>query len=115
MGYFEEALNCYQQAFELLPRNDSVMRSYLLISLGILKRWQGNWEEASTLAFEAFELAQQQGLALQCSVAHALLWAARAEGGHPIEPLTQIEIAAAELQKQKARLKMLSAMGMGAH
>jgi ATP/maltotriose-dependent transcriptional regulator MalT/DNA-binding SARP family transcriptional activator len=91
LGVSNEAVQIYNKALELLGNSEPTLRCSILISFSMLRRWQGNFHEAATLAAEAGVLAQKHSIALEGTVAQANLWCARAY-------LEQADVALAEME-----------------
>ncbi|KXK19888.1 MAG: regulatory protein LuxR [Chloroflexi bacterium OLB15] len=76
LGSFQEALLLYNRALEFTANSEPSLRVGILLSSSVLRRWQRNYDEAASLAEEAYTLAEAHGLVLEQNVGRAAYWAA---------------------------------------
>ncbi len=114
-GALNEALQLYLKALELIGTSEPFLRCALLVSVAVLRRWQGNLFEAVSLASEAAGLAQAHSMALEDLVAQALLWAARAQMGKAAEALEALESLVTTLSLQGPTVELTQVFGLCAH
>ncbi len=114
LGDFDEALNLYRRGLERLGDGEPAERCLMLVGLSMLKRWQGRWAEAETMALEAVQVAEQYGLVAEGWLAQANRWVCHAyhdqrnaAGAH----LTQI---AHQLRAHHARYELVQVLGLSA-
>jgi LuxR family maltose regulon positive regulatory protein len=106
-GAFEEAIRLYNHALGLVGSGEPVVRCEVIISSSTLKRWQGDLNEAVSLAERALSLSNVHEIALGRALAHAALWAARSQLGEAAEALDQFDAVLTDLDEQDARAKLV--------
>ena len=79
LGEFDVALRLYYKALEFIGTSEPPVRCAILMSLSTLFRWQGQLDEAVSLANDAAALAEHHNLVFEDLLAHAIAWAARVE------------------------------------
>jgi DNA-binding SARP family transcriptional activator len=114
-GAFDEALQLYLKALELIGSSEPFLRCAVLVSVAVLRRWQGNLFEAVSLASEALELAQAHSIALEGLIAQAIVWAARAQMGKPAEALEALESLIPTLRLQGPTVELTQLLGLCAY
>jgi ATP/maltotriose-dependent transcriptional regulator MalT/DNA-binding SARP family transcriptional activator len=102
-GGFDEAVQFYNRALQLIGTNNPSLRCNILINISILRRWQSNFYDAALLADEASILANAHNLAIEGLMAKAAMWAARAHLGEMISAGEHLNSLAAELVRLNAR------------
>lgn len=107
LGAFDNALRLYNKALELSGSSEPVLRSSILISAAILRRWQGRNADAITFAEEAHTLANAHSISLERILSRAIIAAARADNGDKGYALHQLESADDELQAMGANFERL--------
>ncbi len=110
LGSYTEAVQHYNRGLELLGNGEPMLRCSILTSFSILRRWQGNYHEAATLAAEAGVLAQKHSIALEGTLAQANLWSARAYLEHADVALGEMKTTVEALgnQSQNELLRVLA-------
>lgn len=108
-GGFEEAVGSYNLSLQLIGANEPSLRCSVLISLAVLRRWQGNYYDAALLANEALILATAHGLALEEANAKVSLWAARAHMGEVVTAAKELDQALAQLELLRAKSEGVAA------
>jgi DNA-binding SARP family transcriptional activator len=106
-GAFDEAIRLYNHALGLVGSGEPVVRCEVIISSSTLKRWQGDLNEAVSLAERALTLSNDHEIALHRALAQAALWAARSQLGETAEALDQFDVVLADLDEQDARAKLV--------
>lgn len=110
LGAHTEAVQLYNKGLELLGNSEPTLRCSILTSFSTLRRWQGNFHEAATLAAEAGAIAQKHSLALEGTVAQANLWCARAYLEPGSEALVELETTVEALGNQAPQPELLRVM-----
>ena len=111
---YEEAARLYTRALELLGDGEPLLRLSILISTSVMRRWQGDPQEARTLAEEAAEIAQAHNMALETLIAQAAMWTAQAEIKHPSEAARALQQMVDAFMRQGARYELIGLHGVRA-
>ena len=76
LGEFEQALQLYNQAYELSYEMEPSLRRSILLSMSTLFRWQGDFMLAEQLAGEAAELLERDDghNSPESAIIHAKKW-----------------------------------------
>lgn len=101
LGNYDQAQSQYLRTLEILGGSEPYVRSKVLSSLSIMKRWQGRYQEAVALAEEAAGIAQSLSSVAATSAAETALWAARAHLGSPTDCVSGLEQTLKSLAAQK--------------
>jgi len=112
LGTHNEAVLLYNKSLELLGNSEPTLRCSILTSFSTLRRWQGNYHEAATLAAEAGVLAQKHSIALEGTVAQANLWCARAYLENAGTALAEMETTVEALGSQAPQNELLRVMSL---
>jgi DNA-binding SARP family transcriptional activator len=111
LGIFDEALRLYLKALEFIGAGEPPVRCGILVSLSTLRRWEGQIEEAISLATEATNLAQKHKLVMEGLLAQAAWCAACAQVGDYTAVLKQLNAVAEGFNPHSAQLETLQALG----
>jgi LuxR family maltose regulon positive regulatory protein len=113
LGLFEEARRLHDRALELLPADgEPDLHSAILTSGAILRRWEGQIEEAILVAEEASQVAADHDITLEWNMAEAALWASRAYQGEIEEALDHLRNIVEDLHRQGARFELVGVLGV---
>ncbi len=110
LGTYQEAWQLYNRALEFTANREASLRANLLINASILRRWQGNLEEAEILAEEAYLLADALSLELEKVTAHIMYWASHTRQVGTPTALEAIYSQFEALHKLKASSEMAMAL-----
>jgi LuxR family transcriptional regulator, maltose regulon positive regulatory protein len=102
-GGFDEAVQFYNRALQLIGANNPSLRCNILINISIMRRWQANFYDAALLADEASILANAHNLTIEGLMAKAVMWASRAHLGEMISAGEHLTNLAVELVRLNAR------------
>lgn len=114
-GGFEEAVGCYNLSLELIGANEPSLRCNVLISLAILRRWQGSYYDAALIANEALILAGAHSLVVEELSAKTALWAARAHMGEVVTASKELDAVLTEQQRLNTKAESVSTRMICAH
>ncbi len=114
-GGFEEAVGNYNLSLELIGANEPSLRADVLISLSVLRRWQGNYYDAALLANEAVILATAHNLVYEELNSKVALWAARAHMGEVVTASKEIDEALVALNRLNAKTEAATTRMICAH
>ncbi len=111
-GGFEEAWKRYEKALEFSHKNDPYLQCSLLISSSTLRRWEGQIDHAISFAEDALVLADSHSLALECHLARAALFTAKAQTGSPVNAQSELDQIVQALKQMSAHLELLQVYGL---
>lgn len=114
-GGFEEAVGSYNLSLELIGSNEPSLRANVLISLAVLRRWQGNYYDAALIANEALILSTAHSLVFEELNAKAALWAARAHMGEVVTASKELDGVLNELHRLGAKTEAITTRMISAH
>ncbi|MEP7292137.1 MAG: tetratricopeptide repeat protein, partial [Chloroflexota bacterium] len=114
-GGFEEAVGSYNLSLELIGSNEPSLRANVLISLAVLRRWQGNYYDAALIANEALILAAAHSLVFEELNAKVALWAARAHMGEVVTASKELDSVLNEFSRLRAKTEAITARMVCAH
>ncbi len=104
---YEEAARLYMRALELQGEGEPLLRLSILLSFSVMRRWQGDPQEALLLAKEAAEIAQAHNMALEALIAEAAIWAAQAEIRQAAEAADALHRMVESFTRQGARYELI--------
>lgn len=90
-GRYQDAFNALNQAYEILPENDTAQLASLLRTFGSLSLYQGRLEEALAYQQRAHDLAQKTGQTSQINHTMTQLGLIALDRGHMGEALSYFE------------------------
>lgn len=102
LANYTEAWQMLARALELIGNREPSLRCYVLNSMATLRRWQRQYEESSSLAQEAYTLADAHQLMLEKLVAQGNYWAAQGYIGEPERALVDLLATVQDLQALKS-------------
>ncbi|MBC7810682.1 MAG: tetratricopeptide repeat protein, partial [Burkholderiales bacterium] len=107
LGNFDDALRLYAKGIELIGAGEPSLRSSILISASILRRWQRQYDEAIAHAEEAVSLATIHNLGLEFAFAQAMMQAAYGMAAPSEIVLQQLDAVCDDLRQQGAQLELM--------
>ncbi len=113
-GNFDHALRLYNKALELSGSSEPALRSAILISAAVLRRWQGRYADAIAFAEEANAIANAHSIGIERILSRGIIAAARAEESDKGYALHQLEAADRELESMGANFERLRFFAMRA-
>lgn len=114
LGDHEQALRLYTRALELHGNSERILRVSLLISMATLRRWQGRHTDATSLARQAAQVAQEAETAPEKAMARANAAASLAEMGDPEGGLVEVGAAIRDLGALGLRYELTGVLGVQA-
>lgn len=114
-GNFKQALHLYQKSIQLIGNHEPSLKVAVVTSLSTLRRWQGRWDEAVSLAEEAATMAESLGLEYEKQAAQASLWVAHANRGESTQALDKLVRIRDKLRSQNNQIEFVRVSGLCAH
>jgi ATP/maltotriose-dependent transcriptional regulator MalT/DNA-binding SARP family transcriptional activator len=106
-GAFDNALRLYDKALELSGSSEPALRSGILVSASILRRWQGRYSDSIAFAEEANALANAHSIGLERILSRGMVNAARANDSDKTYVLRQLESIDRDLDAMGANFDRL--------
>lgn len=111
-GSFKQAQQLYQKSIQLIGDNEPSLKVAVVTSLSTLRRWQGRWDEAASLAEEAASLAEKYSLDYEKMLALMSFWVARATLGETTRALDELIDIRDKLKKQNNQIDFVRVSGL---
>jgi LuxR family maltose regulon positive regulatory protein len=112
---FDEADSYYSRALQQIGTSEPLLRCGVLTSLSVLRRWEGRFEEAQTVAQESISLAENHQLGIEHLKAKVVFEANRAHLSDSKLAVQELEQLAEELFKRHAESRAAQTLGLCAH
>ncbi|MFN8528435.1 MAG: BTAD domain-containing putative transcriptional regulator [Anaerolineae bacterium] len=115
LGSFDEAKALYHQALSFAGTREPGLRANVLLSLSTLHRWQGQVENALSLAEEGLTLTRAHQLALEQSNAEFCYWAARMISDSPASSVEALNDLVDKFTAQRMNAEAAQALAVCAY